>query len=300
MTNGFGHGGNSAGDQRFSFDAPAPAVVEVDVSSIGVLAGKVQKSVSRVIVGKSAEIELCWWRFYARGMCSWRMCRASVRPPSPRRLRGLWAALSDVSSSRLICCRATSRDRDLHRSRGGRGVPFSARADFRSLILADEINRAPAKAQAALLEAMEERQVTALKDEAIAQAILVLATQNPIEQEGTYPLPEAQMDRFLIKLRLGYPGESDEHLILQRFKESSPLEDLEPVVSAEEVLQAQRAVRKVHVSPAVEDYIVKVIRASRSQNLSNSAVRHALRWPYTGQRRYLRRSGVAALRPPTT
>src|SRR5437763_2701912 len=131
---------------------------------------------------------------------------------------------------------------------------------FSQVVLADEINRPGPRTQSALLEAMEERQVTIDMDTApLPRPFMVLATQNPIELEGTFPLPEAQLDRFLIKLSLGYPGEDDERAILRRFREESPLLSLEPAASAGEVLQAQRAVRKVFVSPAVEGYVVQVI-----------------------------------------
>ena len=132
-------------------------------------------------------------------------------------------------------------------------------------MLADEINRSGPRTQSALLEAMEEHQVTIdVETVPLPRPFMVLATQNPVELEGTFPLPEAQLDRFLLKLRLGYPGENDERLILRRFKESSPLQEIEPVASADDILRAQGAVRKVYVSPPIEDYLLKVSRATRA------------------------------------
>ncbi|MDO8672961.1 MAG: MoxR family ATPase [Dehalococcoidia bacterium] len=133
------------------------------------------------------------------------------------------------------------------------------------IVLADEINRATPRTQSALLECMEERQITVEGEtKPLPRPFLVMATQNPIELEGTFPLPEAQLDRFLLRIRLGYPSEADEHVILSRFKESNPLDELAPAVSAEDLLDLQRLVRHIYVDPSVEDYIVRIVRASRS------------------------------------
>ena len=126
------------------------------------------------------------------------------------------------------------------------------------IVLADEINRATPKTQAALLEAMEERQITVNGvTRPLPRPFMVLATQNPIEYEGTFPLPEAQLDRFLLRIRLGYPEvEEDEIRILERQQFRHLLEDLEQVASVEELSQAQEAVKAEYVSPAVKRYIV--------------------------------------------
>ncbi|HEU5228481.1 MAG TPA: MoxR family ATPase [Ktedonobacteraceae bacterium] len=135
------------------------------------------------------------------------------------------------------------------------------------VVLADEINRATPRTQSALLEAMEERQISIERDTvALPRPFIVLATQNPVELEGTFPLPEAQLDRFLMRLRLDYPSRAEERLILQRFKEEQPLAELQPVLAAEQLLSLQKVIRKVHVEPAVESYIVEVIRATRTHN----------------------------------
>ena len=135
---------------------------------------------------------------------------------------------------------------------------------FANFILADEINRAPAKVQSALLEAMQERQVT-IGDQtwALPKPFLVLATQNPIEQEGTYPLPEAQMDRFMMKVIVGYPSAAEELVILDRMASTAPSLKLDAVVSPEEILTYQSLVNQIHVDPLVREYIVRIVIATR-------------------------------------
>ena len=135
---------------------------------------------------------------------------------------------------------------------------------FTQVLLADEINRATPRTQSALLEAMEERQAT-IEGETrpMARPFLVLATQNPIELEGTFPLPEAQLDRFLLRLTLGYPTRAEEKAIVQRFREANPLADLQPVTDAEELLAMGQRCRRVFVGEPVEDYLVDLTRASR-------------------------------------
>jgi MoxR-like ATPase len=135
---------------------------------------------------------------------------------------------------------------------------------FGQIILADEINRATPKTQAALLEAMEERQVTVDgQTHPLPRPFMVLATQNPIEYEGTFPLPEAQLDRFLLRLRLGYPGQADEIRILENQQLRHPIESVEAVISADEVIRAAEAVREIFVSPAVKRYIVDLVSRTR-------------------------------------
>ncbi|WP_153557602.1 AAA family ATPase [Roseimaritima sediminicola] len=136
---------------------------------------------------------------------------------------------------------------------------------FSNLILADEINRAPAKVQSALLEAMQERQVTIGSETfALEQPFLVMATQNPIEQEGTYQLPEAQTDRFMLKVIVGYPSRDEELQILQRMSKTSAVFDIQPVTSPEEILAARRLVDQVHVDEKVQHYIVDIVMATRT------------------------------------
>ncbi len=134
---------------------------------------------------------------------------------------------------------------------------------FTNFLLADEINRAPAKVQSALLEAMQERQVT-IGDETwkLDEPFVVLATQNPIEQEGTYPLPEAQVDRFMMKLRMGFPELDDERVILKRMANFA-VPRVEPVLGPEEIATARDAVEAVYVDDRIRDYILALVRATR-------------------------------------
>ena len=135
---------------------------------------------------------------------------------------------------------------------------------FAQFILADEINRAPAKVQSALLEAMQEHQVT-IGDQsyALEEPFLVLATQNPLEQEGTYPLPEAQQDRFLLKIKIGYPSRNEEQQILRQQSGIHSGESIQPVVKVKEMLQARELVRSIYLDEQIEEYILDIIIATR-------------------------------------
>jgi MoxR-like ATPase len=135
---------------------------------------------------------------------------------------------------------------------------------FANLVLADEINRAPAKVQSALLEAMQEKQVTIGETSyPLEQPFLVLATQNPIEQEGTYPLPEAQVDRFMLKLRLTYPSKEEELAILNRMAAVEPDLAIDPVLSPADVFQLRRAIDQIYVDDKIKRYIVEIVHATR-------------------------------------
>ncbi|MEM0966574.1 MAG: AAA family ATPase [Verrucomicrobiota bacterium] len=135
---------------------------------------------------------------------------------------------------------------------------------FANVVLADEINRAPAKVQSALLEAMQERQVT-LGDEThhLPAPFLVLATENPIDQEGTYPLPEAQVDRFMLKLKVDYPEKKEELRILQEMATTKPNTTVDPVIGLEEILRARETVDKIYVDPKLQQYVVDLVFATR-------------------------------------
>ena len=132
------------------------------------------------------------------------------------------------------------------------------------IVLADEINRATPRTQSALLEAMQERQVTSDGvTRPLPRPFMVLATQNPVELEGTFPLPEAQVDRFLLRVALGYPNQAEENNILERFKRSDPLEELEAVTTPEEITALQQERRNVRIEDSVRDYIVRIARSTR-------------------------------------
>ena len=135
---------------------------------------------------------------------------------------------------------------------------------FSNLILADEINRAPAKVQSALLEAMQERQVTiGTKTYPLDDPFLVMATQNPVEQEGTYPLPEAQMDRFMLKVVVGYPNRDQEHLILQRMSKTKQNHDVRAVMKPSDILNARKLIDDIYIDNKVQNYIVDLVMATR-------------------------------------
>ena len=142
---------------------------------------------------------------------------------------------------------------------------FRAGPLMAQIVLADEINRATPRTQSALLEAMQEHQITVDGDtKLLPRPFLVLATQNPIELEGTFPLPEAQVDRFFMRLKLGYPTENEESEILLRFERDEPLDNLQAVVDPAALLEMQRAVRTVRIEASVREYIVAIVRATRA------------------------------------
>jgi MoxR-like ATPase len=152
-----------------------------------------------------------------------------------------------------------------------RDFSFHAGPLFTDLLLADEINRAPAKTQAALLEAMQERQITVDgQTRPLPAGFTVFASQNPVEYEGTYPLPEAQLDRFLLKIVVGYPGAEAERAILDRYVEGFSADradtyGLTPILGGGEIIQLRQAVSTVHVEPIVRDYVTRIVRATREE-----------------------------------
>ncbi len=150
---------------------------------------------------------------------------------------------------------------------------------FANLVLADEINRAPAKVQSALLEAMQERQVT-LGGETmpLPSPFLVLATENPIDQEGTYPLPEAQVDRFMFKVVIGYPSFAEERKILDKMAFTSPENVVKPVIGLDEILRTRKLVDKVHVDEKVRDYIVHLVFATRTPDQYKLDIKHLIQF----------------------
>jgi MoxR-like ATPase len=146
-----------------------------------------------------------------------------------------------------------------------REFEFRAGPIFAQIVLTDEINRATPKTQAALLEAMEEKQVTVDGiTYPLEQPFLVMATQNPIEYEGTFPLPEAQLDRFIVRLKLGYPTPQEEMAMLDSQQYKHPLNDLQQVVSLDELVAAQKAVKNVYVSDEIKRYIIEIVTATRN------------------------------------
>ena len=150
---------------------------------------------------------------------------------------------------------------------------------FANLVLADEINRAPAKVQSALLEAMQERQVT-LGGETmpLPSPFLVLATENPIDQEGTYPLPEAQVDRFMLKVVIGYPSVEEERRILDTMAFTRPEKKVQPIISLDEILRTRTIVDDIHVHDQIRDYIVKIVFATRNPAEYKLELKHLIQF----------------------
>jgi MoxR-like ATPase len=235
----------------------------IDVEPIRAMAERAAQNIERVIVGKREVIEL---------MLVALLCEGHVLIED---VPGIGKTMLAKSVARTLDCpfRRIQFTPDLLPS-DVTGVSFfnqrSQEFEFRpgpifaQVVLADEINRATPRTQSALLECMEERQVS-LEGETrpLPRPFLVVATQNPIELEGTFPLPEAQLDRFLLRLSIGYPNEADETNIVRRFRSGSPLDELPPVVDTAELVAMQRLSRDVHVAEAVEGYIVRLVRASR-------------------------------------
>ena len=153
---------------------------------------------------------------------------------------------------------------------------------FTNIVLADEINRSPAKVQSALLEAMQERQVTIGETSyPLPAPFFVLATQNPIEQEGTYPLPEAQVDRFMLKVKVGYPDREEERRIME-MSTALDLSQVQPVVTAGQILSARRVVREIYMDETVKNYIVDIVFAARKPDLRDAGGEEERRKRFTG------------------
>jgi len=248
-------------------EAPARAarLSPADTSAIAEIAARMQASVERVIVGKSDVVRLALVAL----LCEGHILLEDV-PGIGKTTLAKALARSLGCSFRRIQFTPDLMPSDItgiqyYNQKAGEFV-FREGPLIAQVVLADEINRATPRTQAALLEAMEEHQLT-VEGETIAlpRPFLVLATQNPVELEGTFPLPEAQLDRFLLRLRLGYPDEADEEEILARFESANPLDDLTPVVTAEELSRLADSLRQLHVSPSVRSYAVKLVRATRDE-----------------------------------
>ena len=194
------------------------------------------------------------------------MCRAWPRRCSP----GPWPAASGRRSSgcsaRPTCCRPTSPGTSIFNQKTTQ-FEFRPGPIFSQIVLADEINRATPRTQAALLEAMGERKVSVDGTTFdLKPPFLVIATQNPVDHEGTFPLPEAQLDRFLVRLNLGYPTAEEEASMLARLQLKHPIDDIQAVVTADEVIRCQQVVRAVRVDDKLSRYIVELIRRTREHN----------------------------------
>ena len=235
----------------------------MDPSAIQAVAGRLKENIGQVIVGKEDVVELILISL----LCEGHVLLEDVPGIGKTTLAKAMARSLDCSFSRI------QFTPDLLPS-DVTGISFfnqrSQTFEFRpgplmsQIVLADEINRATPRTQSALLEAMQERQVTVdERTHHLPRPFIVMATQNPIELEGTFPLPEAQIDRFLMRLAVGYPSEEEENQIMLRFDAGDPLDDLGPVTTTEELLSLQRAVHQVHVEQTVREYLVRMVRATR-------------------------------------
>ena len=226
-------------------------------------AGRVIEDIARVIVGKDEVIELC----LVAMLCEGHILLEDV-PGIGKTTLAKAIARSIGCSFRRIQFTPDLLPSDvtgiLYYNQKEQDFEFRPGPIMSQVVLADEINRATPRTQSALLEAMQERQVTVdVETMALPRPFLVLATQNPIELEGTFPLPEAQIDRFLMRIALGYPSKEDENAILLRYERQDPLARLEPVTEADELLAMQEQVRSVLVEESVREYMVDVVRATR-------------------------------------
>jgi MoxR-like ATPase len=233
-------------------------------TAVAPVARRVRSNVERVIVGKAEVIE----QALAAVLCEGHILIEDV-PGIGKTMLAKALARSLGCSFRRIQCTPDLLPSDItgleYFNQKTQMFEFRPGPVFAQIVLADEINRATPRTQSALLESMEERQVTVEgESRPLPRPFVVLATQNPVELQGTFPLPEAQLDRFLLRLVLGYPSATDEQEILRRYKTAQPLSDIEPVTSAAEVVAMQAAVRTVYVSPAVEAYVIAIGRATRS------------------------------------
>ena len=238
--------------------------METETGSVEALGARIIANVSRVLVGKEREIELCVIALLSRGHLLIEDVPGVGKTMLAKSLaRSLGCAFErlqftpDLLPSDVTGVNIYSPNTQQFEFRQG---PI-----FAQVLLADEINRATPKTQSALLEAMEEKQVTVDGTTyALPLPFLVLATQNPVEFAGTFPLPEAQVDRFLMRVNVGYLDVAHEVLLLDRFERNSPMEQLEAVSSAAEVLESQKAVQQIFVDPQLKEYIARVTHRTRS------------------------------------
>lgn len=242
---------------------PTDYRVRVQVEPIRALAGQVVANVERVIIGKHREVELALIAL----LCQGHVLIEDV-PGTGKTMLARAIAKSLGCSFRRIQFTPDMLPTDVTGTsifnQQTREFEFRPGPIIAQVVLTDEINRATPKTQSALLEAMEERQVTVDGiTHLLPTPFLVLATQNPIEYEGTFPLPEAQVDRFMMRIHLGYPSKNHEIDVLTRQADHHPIQDLEQVVSAEELIEAQRAIRSVYVDDLVKAYIVDLVTMTR-------------------------------------
>jgi len=277
-----------------------------DVASVKAAADRLRENVERVIVGKREVVDLALVAL----LCTGHVLIEDVPGIGKTTLAKTLARSLGCSFKRVQftpdLMPADITGINYYNQKSGE-FEFRSGPIMAQVLLADEINRATPRTQSALLEAMEERQVTVDGvTMPLPRPFLVFATQNPVELEGTFPLPEAQLDRFLLRLAIGYPSEADEAQILVRFEAENPLESLQPVVSQAELLALQSAVGLVKVEDSVRDYVVQVSRATRghrsvelgaSPRATLALYRSSQAWAALHGREYVLPDDVKALAP---
>ena len=242
---------------------PQDTSPSVDITRIQQLANDLRESVQRVVVGKSDVIDLAIIAVICRGHVLVEDVPGIGKTTMAKALaQSLGCTFSRIQFTPDLMPTDVLGVNFYNQKTGD--FEFRAGPIFSQVVLADEINRATPRTQSAMLEAMQERQVTVDgQTRRLNEPFLVLATQNPIELEGTFPLPEAQLDRFMIRIKLGYPSAEEESDILQRFERDTTLPDLDAVTGAEELREMQRLVTTVRVEDIIRDYIVELVQSTR-------------------------------------
>ncbi|HEY1603075.1 MAG TPA: MoxR family ATPase [Pirellulales bacterium] len=235
-------------------------------SQITAVAKKIIANVEKVIIGKRQEVVLAMVAYFCEGHVLLEDVPGVAKTMLARAL-----AKSVGCSFKRVQCTPDLLPSDITGASifNQKTAEFEFRPGpiFAQIVLADEINRATPRSQAALLEAMAERQVTVDgTTHQLAAPFFVIATQNPVDHEGTFPLPEAQLDRFLVRLSLGYPSAEEEAKMLDRLQRTHPIDELTTVVTVEEVLACQQAVREVYVDEKLRNYIVALVHATREHD----------------------------------